>query len=585
MNRYFLPTILYVAALSGCSAVSSPGPSAEFDVAVDDSRTRKFDPQLSHRSEVYHHYLLSQLAYDQEEIEDASSHLEKVRSLLEEPVPDVLVQLSQLQLRLGEVEQARATIAPLISREPPNTDHLLLYAGILEALGETGNAAEIYKSLLQGEANRIEPYLLAAEIELQQGGFDEAVRILQMASKHFPKEALVHSTLGQAYERHQRFVEANRAYQTAFDLERSTPHALDLVRILLKKGATAEAITLGGELAAAEPSTVFLRRFVENFLSSPGTAQEALRELERYEEAQEENLPLRMRLALYLLQHQSVEGAMRELVLVLAKSPDHAQARYQLATLLASRGRSRESVEELFKIEADDEMFIKSRTFAAFVARQSGDFESAERAIRDARKKESSNPQLLAYLVLLLRDSKKFAEARELLEEALAEDPQNDRLLFNYALVLHDLGDTKGALVAMEKVIEINPSNSDALNFVSYTLVEQGNPDHYPRALALVEKALAIRPDDGYYLDTLGWVLFHLSRYEEAEKVLSRAVQATGDDLVILEHYGEVLLKLNRLGQARDLFQRALEREVDLDDREQREARQRIEEKLQRLQN
>lgn len=576
---------LLSCSLVGCSSAGSTlSSTGSTEPEVASATVRRFDENLARRSELYHEYLMSQLSYDDERIAEAARHLERVNSLLEDPAPDVLIQLTQLYLRLGELEEARSVIERVVSGRPEDVDAQLLHAGILAAVGEGSEAYKIYVELIGRAPGRLEPYLYAAEQAHRAGKLTDANRIVADAVVHFPKESLVLSTQGRIFELQGNDSEAAHSYQRAYQLEKATPQALDLIRALLKRGATLEAMTLGREIAAAEPATLFLRRFVETYLSSSDQTDAALSELEKYADLQEQNLPLRMKVALVLLQSQNVEGALRELLLLLAQDPKHAQARYQFATLLASRGRTKEAVEELLRIDAESDMFVKSRTFAAFIARQNGDFDTAEGAVREALAREEGDAQLQSYLILLLRDGKKYTEALQLIEQALTKDARNERLLFNYALVLHDLGRADEAVTAMEKVLVSNPGNSDALNFVAYTLVERNDPALYPRALALIEKAIALRPDDAYYLDTFGWILFKLGRLDEAATALSRSVQASSEDLVIVEHYGQVLLKLGRKREARELFQRALERSSEGEDAEQNEARAEIEALLNQLQ-
>jgi tetratricopeptide (TPR) repeat protein len=78
-------------------------------------------------------------------------------------------------------------------------------------------------------------------------------------------------------------------------------------------------------------------------------------------------------------------------------------------------------------------------------------------------------------------------------------------------------------------------------------------------AVTLIQQALAIKPENGYYLDSLAWTYFKLGRYQEALFEMRRAVAIVPDDPVFFEHLGEICLINNLLPDARDAWLRSLE--------------------------
>ncbi|MCI0528975.1 MAG: tetratricopeptide repeat protein, partial [Nitrospira sp.] len=78
-------------------------------------------------------------------------------------------------------------------------------------------------------------------------------------------------------------------------------------------------------------------------------------------------------------------------------------------------------------------------------------------------------------------------------------------------------------------------------------------------ALSLIKQALDLKPEEGAYVDSLGWVYYRLGRLDEALEQLKKAVSLVPDDAVILEHLGEVYLKKGLRKEARELWLRSLE--------------------------
>ena len=86
---------------------------------------------------------------------------------------------------------------------------------------------------------------------------------------------------------------------------------------------------------------------------------------------------------------------------------------------------------------------------------------------------------------------------------------------------------------------------------------------HLDEALELIQKAIKGEPDTGAYIDSLGWVLFKLGRYEEALPHLRRAAELVKDDAVVFDHLAEDLLKLGKRDEAIAQWRRALQAEPD----------------------
>ena len=77
-------------------------------------------------------------------------------------------------------------------------------------------------------------------------------------------------------------------------------------------------------------------------------------------------------------------------------------------------------------------------------------------------------------------------------------------------------------------------------------------------ALALIERAVALDPENGAYLDSLGWALFRLNRLEQAESHLRRALTKEGQNAVILSHLGDILHRRGDIREAVEYWRKAL---------------------------
>jgi tetratricopeptide (TPR) repeat protein len=117
------------------------------------------------------------------------------------------------------------------------------------------------------------------------------------------------------------------------------------------------------------------------------------------------------------------------------------------------------------------------------------------------------------------------------------------------------------AQAGFEGILAADPEFAPALNYLGYMWAEQGV--RLQEALRLVRKAVSLEPENGAYVDSLGWAHYRLGEYEEARDHLERAIELEGADATIYEHLGDTYRALGRLEQARDHYRRALDLDGD----------------------
>ncbi|MDP6652529.1 MAG: tetratricopeptide repeat protein, partial [Gammaproteobacteria bacterium] len=154
------------------------------------------------------------------------------------------------------------------------------------------------------------------------------------------------------------------------------------------------------------------------------------------------------------------------------------------------------------------------------------------------------------------------SEAKELLDIALNKFPNETDLLFARVLYFDSQGNQAGSETDLRQIILMQPEDSRALNHLGYMLADQTT--RYAEALELIERAIAISPDDPAIIDSLAWAQYKLGRYEEALQNLRRAFAAFPDHEVA-SHLGEVLWMMGCQDEATQVWQDALEARPDSD--------------------
>jgi len=119
---------------------------------------------------------------------------------------------------------------------------------------------------------------------------------------------------------------------------------------------------------------------------------------------------------------------------------------------------------------------------------------------------------------------------------------------FNYGSACERNGNYGKAEELLQKAILLDPENSEAFNYLAYMWAERGIK--LDRALMYISQALDIEPDNGAYLDTLGWILFKQKKYREALSNIQNAIVLMPDDPTILDHFGDILFKVGKKDEA-----------------------------------
>ncbi len=171
------------------------------------------------------------------------------------------------------------------------------------------------------------------------------------------------------------------------------------------------------------------------------------------------------------------------------------------------------------------------------------------------------NKLVLYRLASYYKSKKQFYKSLKIYKDILDRHKYNDRDLFLYASNLDKIGKWKQAKVLFLQLLKKNPEDTYTLNYVSYKLALK-NQD-LDLALDLIEKALFIDPNNGYFLDTLGWVEFKRKNYNSAVFFLEKSVSILPRSAEVIDHLGDCYLLLDRKREALFEWKKALRYETD----------------------
>lgn len=196
---------------------------------------------------------------------------------------------------------------------------------------------------------------------------------------------------------------------------------------------------------------------------------------------------------------------------------------------------------------------------AQLEARALGKAGRKDRAIvvmRDAVAEHADDVQAHLTLAEALQDGGRTDEADRVLDQAAQRFPSDVSVPFQRGALLEQRNDYPGAEAAFRQALARDPLHAPSLNYLGYMLAERG--ERLDEAVTLVERALAVEPDNGSYLDSLGWALFKQKKVDKAEPLLRRAAEQTPYNSVVQDHLGDVLWAAGKHPEAVAAWTRAL---------------------------
>ncbi|MFQ5760526.1 MAG: tetratricopeptide repeat protein, partial [Acidiferrobacterales bacterium] len=260
------------------------------------------------------------------------------------------------------------------------------------------------------------------------------------------------------------------------------------------------------------------------------------------------------------LQTHRLDDAAKYLGAALKLRPENQQTRIYLGQVSEERKDYVEAARWYSEVILGEHYFEAQTRLAVVIARQ-GDLEGARQRLHEIETR-SDEQRVHLYLAeeQVLREAKRYKEALTVLDGALDAIPADKDLLYARALIEEKLGLVELTERDLRLVLQQEPENAQALNALGYTLADR--TERYDEALELIQRALTLKPDDPFILDSMGWVQYRLGNNEESIKYLKQALSIR-NDAEISAHLGEVLWVIGDRQQARTVWDEALENTPD----------------------
>lgn len=486
---------------------------------------------------------------------------------------DAHVLLGRLEAARRRTERAVAELRAAIAIETalagpegePDPEPWRLLAGVLAEVGEDEAAARALEDLARRAPRESGPFRELGRAYLVRRDAGRAERSLRRAVQLDPRDVEAWRLLAETHEALRRDPEVRDDLLAILKVDAEDPDALlSLGRLAVRQGEPPQAREWFHRHVRASPRGPDAHVQVVYEWLEGGHGGEALAAARAGVEDVGPDPRLRFAEGIALQALRRWGESVEPLLSVGADAGElFPSARAALAEALSRTGRHAEAeraVEAALAQAPDDARLLSTR--ASVLERAGRPREAAallRRAIadREAGGEGEDLPELYAALADSLVRAGSADEAVAALRGALARRPGDEVLLYALGSTYDLAGRRDAALAQMRALLALAPNHAEALNFVGYTLAEQGV--RLDEAERLVRRALELKPRSGHVLDSLGWVLFRRGDLRRAVEALEQADALAGPDATILEHLGDAYRASARPADAARAYGRALE--------------------------
>lgn len=462
-----------------------------------------------------------------------------------------------LLLKMGDLEKAAEWLGQALVEYPDENSSRLLLASLYIQQNKITEAIKLYDEVLRRDPDNEGVQLRLGLLYGHQEEFEKAEKIFRQLLDKNGDSYFSRLSLARLLRQTEKHEEAGQEYEKALALNWSKELAYEIGHFYAFRKKHGEALRLYTAIAESDPfdERAGLSR-VQAFLDMEKN-DEALDELKNIMTFSKNPANIELIVSKVLLRKNEVNKA-KEVLEKLASNTGNSEAYYILALLAYRDADYKAALDHLSQIIAGSTDFEEAVYLQTRIFKESGASNKAMVMLKDHIAKESSrSPLFYTLLSSLYQEKKDNLSAMSLMEAAVSLYPDNPQLLFEYGLLLDRNGMDDQAIVKMEKVLELRPDHADALNFIGYTWADKNV--HLQEALAYIQKAAALKPDNGYIVDSLGWVYYRLGDYPRAVEELERALGLEPEDPHIYDHLGDAYRGLNNTARALERYKKAFE--------------------------
>lgn len=549
-ERLIVSFLVIPLAVVSCAAVP--------DTNTEISAEKASPPEPALPPLAYLHFLQGYLAELAEDFPKAQEHYRA--GLQFDPDSAFLrFRMASLYFTSGNLQKTLNLLEQIDPSDVQDAKILTQMAKMFAGAGKHDRALTLFDHAIERKPEWPQIYVEKGIFLLNGKQLSDAETMFARSIELAPDAPIGYFYLGKAYQAQGKRDQAKEHFRKTIA---RAPHFerghRELFRLLESDGQLAEAVALlDGYLSKVNPHHKKFRQELVRLLLREKEFDRALDELEFMIEKDPGDLNAQVRRALVFAEMKDAPRAIEEMSKIVRVNPSKLQIRDYLGLLHEQMDQFDQAI-KVYQTNIElDPTFYDSRIHLGYLFYRLKRFDDAVPHLRRSLELNPGNAEPHLLLGLTYTQSKQHQMAMETFESGLERHPKNLDLRFNLGAAYDKLGRFSDVVREMEAVLEMNPDHADALNYLGYSYADRGV--NIEEAVSLTQRAVALKPNNGYYVDSLGWALFKMGRVQEALVKIQRAAELVKDDPVIFEHMGEIYLLQNDRDKAKQSWLRSIE--------------------------
>lgn len=527
------------------------------------------------KADASYYFLLAELSQLQGKPEIAEDHYEKAYDLDQNEYLAEKYMTSHLSL--NPIDESFMQLKKMVLLYPKSIPLRTML--INQLLGENDYSAALEQLEMSHRIypNNASVLLQAIKILNMQGNSETAHKKLIELTKTHPNNQHAWLLLAQLHLRDDNYRSALKALDRSHELSPSSPENIILLIYTLNKLNDHKRLFTFMEKLFIE--TVDYKRLLiwsklfQTIFTNSNSALAFLQQFEQSNLSQIENFELIQIILLWDL--KEFKKASQKLEYLIAINQKSARLHY-LAGLGYEQQQNLPLAQNHFeRVSHYSNYFIPSQEKLLILNSKYKPYEEIKEQIHKVLNYEYLTWDFYLFAAELLSQLQHPDDAVHLLQRGYKQFPSETELLFSAGVYQEKNGDIEACIATMKEVIKQNPQYSSAYNYLGYLYADRNTDLH--EAEKLLKKALVLKPGDGYYLDSLGWIYYKMAKYDTALIYLIKALKAKPNESIIWEHAGDAYLSINKNDYAIKFYSNALKLAFEEKDKK------RIEEKIEKL--
>lgn len=441
--------------------------------------------------------------------------------------------------------------------------HVLL-AQLYESNNEIGKAIAVLENLCKTNNNKPEHLEHLAALYVANEDYDKAIVIYNMLEEQM---GVTEELSLRKYQLYKTLGKVKKGFEELENLIASYPSETRYYSILaeayLENGMRKNALLMYQKVLKINPDDPYVHIALADYYRLEGDMERAMEELKKG--FSNTSLDLNEKLQIFGVfiqmsqQNPVINKYIPEISEILVKRhPEDPRAWSIYADVMLMSEKWVEAQKALMKVVENDESKYVIWEQLLYVDYNLNDFQNLEKHSTSAMRlfPIQSTPYLMNGLANF--QLKNIGKAVQVLERGKDYIYDNNKLLEDFYNLLgdgyHQLGNTEKSYEYYEKTLAINPANSMVLNNYAYYLSLEGKD--LEKAEKMSYESLRLDPNNGSNMDTYGWILYKMKRFQDAKLWIEKAME-NDPSATVYEHYGDVMYQLGNVKEAVNYWKKA----------------------------